>query len=297
MKKERKSRNKKISKSTRLTERQKSLQANQSFGNLKINFEVLSGICKMMEQSTQERKAFEKVLNWIGKSVEFSQASLFLLDKKKNEMEEVASVGKKVDLIDFVRFDSGMGISAWVAKEKRPILLPNLHRKRGGAGIRSFLAIPLILNGELFGVINFSHIGAHAFEPKDVKFLSLISVPVTLSLERMFYHSELERLQKDLQQAREHSRQLEEKITRMESMIPTPQLLESLNSKIKTPLSSIAENAQFLLNSFSTRQEGKSSRTGKSSDLEFKRGLKQIKNEVNQITRTTERLLKRNFIW
>lgn len=292
-----KKKNKKIAKFSRLTERQKLLHANQNLENLKIDFDVLTGICKMIEESTPERKVFERVLNLIGKSVEFSRASLFLLDKKKNQMEEVASVGKRVDLIDFVRFDAGIGLSAWVAKEKRPILLSNLHRKRRGRGIKSFVAIPLILNSRLSGVVNLGHISAHAFKPEDVKFLSLVSIPVALSLERMFYHSEQEGLQKDLQQAREYSKQLEEEITRMKSIIPTPQLLESLNQRIKTPLSSIAENAQFLLSSFSSRQEDKPRRLSKRTDVEFKRGLKQIKNEVNQITKTTERLLKRNVIW
>ena len=291
-----KSKTKRSARPIKFSKKQKSLYADWNLESTKSGFNVLTGICRMIEQSTGERKVFEGVLNLIGKSVEFSQASLFLLDKRKNQMEEVASVGRKVDLIDFVRFDSGMGISAWVAQEKRPILLSNLHRKRRGDRIKSFLAIPLILNGELFGVMNLSHIRAHAFEPEDVEFLSLISAPVTLSLERMFYHSELEGLRKDLQQAREHSKQLEEKIIRMESMIPTPQLLENLNSKIKTPLFSIAENAQFLLDSFSPRQDQKASRLSKNLDLEFKRGLKQIKNEVNQITRATERLLRRSFI-
>ena len=287
----------KVVRSSRLNQRQRALHANQSFEDPKIDFVVLADICKMIEQSTGERKIFERMLNLIGKSVEFSCASLFLLDKRRNQMEEVASVGKKVDLIDFVRFDAGIGFSAWVAKEKRPILLSNLHRKRGGKQIKSFLAIPLILNGELFGVMNLSHIRSHAFEPEDVRFLSLISVPVTLSLERMFYHSEQKKLQQELQQAGEYSRGLEEKLTRMESIIPTPQLLESLNQKIETPLSAIAENAQFLLNSFSTRKEEGSRRLSKKSDLEFKRGLKKIKSEVNQITKATERLLKRSFIW
>jgi transcriptional regulator with GAF, ATPase, and Fis domain len=291
-----KSKTKRSARPIKFSKKQKSLYADWNLESTKSGFNVLTGICRMIEQSTGERKVFEGVLNLIGKSVEFSQASLFLLDKRKNQMEEVASVGRKVDLIDFVRFDSGMGISAWVAQEKRPILLSNLHRKRRGDRIKSFLAIPLILNGELFGVMNLSHIRAHAFEPEDVEFLSLISAPVTLSLERMFYHSELEGLRKDLQQAREHSKQLEEKIIRMESMIPTPQLLENLNSKIKTPLFSIAENAQFLLDSFSPRQDQKACRLSKNLDLEFKRGLKQIKNEVNQITRATERLLRRSFI-
>jgi K+-sensing histidine kinase KdpD len=202
-----------------------------------------------------------------------------------------------VDLINFVRFDKGSGFSAWVAKEKRPILLSNLHRKRSGGTTRSFLAIPLILDGEVFGVLNLSHIRSHAFERADIEFLTLISVPVALSLERMFLHSELERLEGELQQEREQNVQLQDKVRQMESMIPTPQLLEGLNQKIRTPLASIAENAQFLLDSFPTRQKEKSPRASKSFNQEFKRGLKLIKSEVNQITRTTEKMLKRRLVW
>ena len=292
MMKRSKNKGKRIAKSSRFIKRQKLLHANQNLENQKIDFEVLTGICKMMEQSTKERRAFERMLNLIGKSVEFSLASLFLLNKKKNQMEEMASVGKRVDLIDFVRFDAGVGLSAWVAKVRRPILLSNLHRKRGGEVVKSFLAIPLILNGELFGVMNLSHIRAHAFQPEDVRLLTLISVPVALSLERTFYHSEIERLREELKLAEERSRELQE---RMESITPTPQLLESLNRKIKTPLSSIAQNAQFLLDSFSLQHDKKSQRTSKKPDLEFKRGLKEIRNEVNQITKATEKLLKWNF--
>lgn len=287
---------KKNSRSKRSIEKQRHLHTELSPENLKANFEVLTSICKMMEQSTGEKQVFERMLNLIGKSVEFSRASLFLLNKGDNQMEEVASVGKKVDLIDFVRFDAGLGLSAWVAKEKRPILLSNLRRKRSGEGIKSFLTIPLVLNGELFGVMNFGHIKAHAFEPEDVKFLTLASLPVTLSLERMSYHSKTEKLESELEQAREHATQLQMKISQMESVVPTPQLLENLNEKIKTPLSSIAENAEFLLNSFSLRLSEKSfSQSKKDFNLHFKRGLREIKSEVNQITQATEKLLKRSF--
>ncbi len=284
-------------KSSRSIGRRKPLYPNQNLDVLKTNFHVATGICKIIGQSTGGRELFENMLNLIGRSVEFSHASLFLLDRKENKMEEVASVGKKVDLIDFVRFDAGVGLSAWVAKEKRPILLSNLHRKRGGEKVKSFLAIPLILNDEVFGVMNLCHATAHAFEPEDVEFLKLISGPVVLSLERVFYHSEVKRLKEEIQRTREYSAGLEEKITRMEGMTPTPQLLESLKERINSPLSNIAENAQFLLDSFSPRQEQKLRRLSKSRDVEFKRGLKAIKSEINQITRTTERLLKKGADW
>ena len=270
--------------------------SNQDVDVLKTNLEVATGVCKMIGRSVRGREGFEGMLNLIGKSVEFSHASLFLLDREAGQMREVASVGKKVDLIDFVRFEAGAGLSSWVAKEKRPIVLSNLHRRRGGEKIKSFLAMPLILDREVFGVMNLCHVMAHAFEPHDVQFLTLISHPVALCLERAFYHSEVERLEGELAQARERSAELEEDIARVEQEIPTSQLLENMKQKITTPLGSVAENARFLLESFSTRQNQKSPKPNQRRDLKLRRGLREIKNEVNQITRATEKLLRRNLV-
>lgn len=291
-----KRRNKKASRSHRVVKDRKSSPTSLSPENLKTNFEVLAGICKMLEQCTGEKQVFIRMLNLMGKSVEFSRASLFLLNKSNNQMDEVASVGKKVDLIDFVRFDAGLGLSAWVAKEKRPILLSNLRRRRSGDGIRSFLTVPLLLNGELFGVMNFGHIRAQAFEQEDVNFLTVASIPITLSLERTFNLLEKERLTRELKQAFAHVQQLQEKLIQMEREIPTPKLLENLKGKIKAPLLCIEENAEFLLNCFSPKPNNKSSpQLRKNFNLQFKRGLKEIKNEANVIAKATEKLLKRSY--
>jgi transcriptional regulator with GAF, ATPase, and Fis domain len=275
--------------------RRKPIQPERKLEKATADLAVLGGVCGMMSQSIGETRIFEKMLNLIGKSVEFSRASLFLLDKTSNRMQEVASVGRTVDLIDFVRFDAGSGLSAWVAKEKRPVLLSSLHRRRGGETMKSFLAVPLTLNDELFGVMNLGHIRAHAFEPSDVEFLQLVSAPISLSLERMHYHRQLERLESEIRQAREHSSQLEEEMAKLRRMIPSSQLLENLNQKIKSPLAEIADNAQFLLETFSPRQEDRKGGSKGKAASDFKRGLRQIRNEAHQVTRTTERLLRRSL--
>jgi nitrogen-specific signal transduction histidine kinase len=144
--------------------------------------------------------------------------------------------------------------------------------------------------------MNLGHIRAHAFEAGDVELLCLVSAPITLGLERMHYHSEADRLHAEVEQAGQHCSRLEEELAQLRSAVPTAQLLESLNQRIKIPLSDIAENAQFLLDSFAPRQEEKTSRSGRRSKVEIKRGLREIRNEANQITRATERLLKRSLV-
>lgn len=241
-----------------------------------------------------EKKTCEKILKLIGKSIEYSSASLFWLDKRKKQIEELASVGKRVDLIDFVKFNVGSGFSAWVAMEKRPILLSTLHRRRFKNGIRSFLSVPLTLREELFGVINLSHIKPNAFGPKDLEFLTLVSSPIALGLERMFCYSEMEKKQKELEETRSHLRELQNELLKNEKRVPFSQLLGLLERKIKSPSSTIAENAQFLLKSISFRNEQRSTHSIKSFDRKLKRRLREITTEANQISKATEKLLKMN---
>jgi transcriptional regulator with GAF, ATPase, and Fis domain len=262
---------------------------------LKFNLEALTGICRVLGQSAGESHTFERILNLIGKAVEFSRASLFILNKRKQQMEEIASIGGKIDLIESIRFDAGPGLSAWVAGEKRPILLSNLQRKKGGDAVRSFLTVPCLLNGELFGVMNFGHIKAYAFDREDVEFLALASLPVTLCLERMHYYSEIRRLENELNQVKEENREFLNKVSQLQSAIPTNQFLENLNEKIKTPLTSIAGNAEFLLNSFSSHPTHRTPlQNQREIKAQFKRGLREIKSEVNQIAKMTEKLLRKS---
>jgi transcriptional regulator with GAF, ATPase, and Fis domain len=271
---------------------QRSLHSTYTLEDLETSFGVLCEVCRLVRESSLEKNTCERILKLLGKSIEYSGASLFLLDKRKNQIEEVASVGKKVDLIDFVKFNIGSGFSAWVAMEKRPILLSNLHRRRFQNGIRSFLSVPLTLREELFGVINLSHIKPSAFGPKELKFLTEISSPIALGLERMFYYSEMEKREKELEETKSYLKELQNELLKNESKVPFSQLLGRLDQKIKNPLSAIAENAQFLLKSMTSRNEQKSAHSIKRFDQKLKRTLREITTDVNQITKATEKLLK-----
>jgi transcriptional regulator with GAF, ATPase, and Fis domain len=270
----------------------RSLSCSGSSEELKSDFQVLSEICRLIREASLEKKTCENILRLVGKSVEYSSASLFWLDKRENQIEELSSVGKKVDLIDFVKFNTGSGFSAWVAMEKRPILLSNLHRKRFKNGIRSFLSIPLTLGDQLLGVMNFSHIKANAFGPKDLKFLASVSGPISLGLERMFHYSEMEKREKELEETRSYLREIQSELLKNEKRVTLSQILGHLDRKIKSPLSGIAENAQFLLKSMSSQDELGLTSSVKCLNQKFKRRLREITTEANQISKATEKLLK-----
>lgn len=261
---------------------------------LETDFLVLSELCRLIREVSLDDKTCESILKLVAKSVEYSSASLFRLDKTENQIEELASVGKKVDLIDFVKFNTGSGFSAWVAMQKRPILLPNLHRKRFKNGIRSFLSIPLNLGAELLGVINLSHIKPNAFGPKELQFLTSVSGPIALGLERTFCHFEMEKRRKELEQTRSDLREIQNELSKSEKRAALSQILGYLDLKVKNPLSGIAENAEFLLKSISSKSGPKSALALKSFNQKFKKRLREITTEANQISKATEKLLRMN---
>ncbi len=259
---------------------------------LETDFEVLSQVCRLIKEASLEKRTCEAILKLVGKSVEYSSASLFWLDKRENQIEELASVGKKVDLIDFVKFNTGSGFSAWVATERRPILLSNLHRKRFKNGIRSFLSMPLTLKEKLLGVINLSHIKPNAFGPKELEFLSSVSGPIALGLERMSHYSEMENRDKQLEQTTSHLKEIQRELLKNEKKVSLSEILGQLDRKVKSPLAGIAENAEFLLRTISSHKQPRTTPSIKSFNQKFRIKLKEITSEANQISKATEKILK-----
>ena len=64
---------------------------------------VLSEMSNLVGTSLRDDKIFEKMLKLLGKCVEYTSASLFLIDRESGQLDNVAYVGKRVDLIDFVK--------------------------------------------------------------------------------------------------------------------------------------------------------------------------------------------------
>ncbi|MCJ7507305.1 MAG: GAF domain-containing protein, partial [candidate division Zixibacteria bacterium] len=225
---------------------------------------------------------FEKMLKLMGRCVEYSSASLFLVNRQSGQLDNVAYVGKRVDLIDFVKFDMGQGFSAYVAKEKRPIFISHLHRKSHNSknSIHSFVSIPLMIKNELVGVLNLSHIRDDAYTKSDLDFLTIFAGQVSIFIERMLYQSELDKKDKELEKAQNLLRETRERSVDTEKLSAISQVATSINHEINNPLAVIAGNTQYLL------------MTMKNVSPNVKKRLKAIDNEVNQISQVTRKLLK-----
>ena len=113
------------------------------------------------EQEIELRRLVELVRE----SVEYDWISCFKVDLFSGELSEVALQEKGFNLIESIRFDAGNGLSAWVAKQQRPVLLSAVHKSQRFRSnpVKSFICCPVIRNGETIGVLNLGHSRVNAY--------------------------------------------------------------------------------------------------------------------------------------
>ncbi len=117
---------------------------------------------------------YKKVLMDIKDNVDFNSANLLLVNKEAEKLENAAQYGNNCNLIRTMNFKMGFGLSAWLAQKKRVVCLPDIHRgaRHIHNPIRSFVAIPIMYNEVVIGMINLAHIKPNAFGPEQVKVLT-----------------------------------------------------------------------------------------------------------------------------
>jgi diguanylate cyclase (GGDEF)-like protein len=157
--------------------------------------EALIQLSAVLHSNADDREVCQKALDILQKVIPFESGTVFLFDNEDARLDPVAIKGQRVDLIDRVQFDLGLGLSAWVAKKKKPILITELARghRPGEPDICSFVSNPMIVQGELVGVINLSHPEARKFDEDDLRLLRLFGGQLVSALERTLHRREVKR--------------------------------------------------------------------------------------------------------
>lgn len=153
-------------------------------------------------QETREGEGvFERILDSIAEVSDYETCTIFVLDRETGELTVRATRGEVVNPIDDVAFAMGRGISAWVAHEKRPIVVADLRsdpRLRPllteDIEARSFASIPLLSGRRIVGVINISHTKPNRFTQRELEILGIIASQAAVSIEKSLAYENLELL-------------------------------------------------------------------------------------------------------
>lgn len=239
---------------------------------------ILSEISNVVQQAQASKESLEEILKHLGKIVDYRSASIYLVSADRGKLQEACTIGRKVDLINFVSFEMGSGISAWVAKHKRPIVLNNLRKSKGGTHTKSFLSVPMIFEKEIIGVINLAHDESGSFSHCDADIVAIAASMIALLVERMGNCETIARLKSELESLSCVLKSIKERASQAEKTQTASDLAASLNQKINNPLAIISGNAQFLM------------MTMKNSSSSVLKRLKAIDREASNILLATQKL-------
>ena len=132
-------------------------------------------------------------------------AAVLLLDERTNELVATAAKGIEEEVESGVRIPVGRGFAGKIAFERAPVVIervdhqnvmnPILHEK----GIISLLGVPLLVRGQVLGVLHVGSLTYRRFTEPDVQLLQMVAERVALGLSVRLYEHE-RRLTEALQQ-------------------------------------------------------------------------------------------------
>jgi signal transduction histidine kinase len=115
--------------------------------------------------------------------------AILLLDEETNELVARAALGIEEEVEQGVRIPVGSGFAGRIAADKEPVILddvdhadvmnPILHEK----GIKSMLGVPLVVEGEVLGVLHVGSLVYRSFQPEEVELLQLVGDRAALAIE------------------------------------------------------------------------------------------------------------------
>jgi len=142
--------------------------------------------------------------------------SLMLTIPETNELEFKIVLGPKSEEVKPFRLPIGKGISGWVAKTGKPVLIPDAYAddrfdpsfdKRSGFRTRSMLCVPMVYKTKIIGVMTvINRMDQFSFTENDQVLLTIFASQAALAIENaklLLEAIENERLQKELQVAAE----------------------------------------------------------------------------------------------
>ncbi len=210
---------------------------------------VLLELTSLLQASTAEQQSLRPVLDLVARIIPYESATLYLLDDESGELVQDEMVGDTpVNLIDVVRFDMGFGLSAWIAQQRRPIILPVLGRRRNvdAHRVQSYVGLPLVVEDELLGVMNFGHSTSGAFHELEETPLRLLAGQLAQLIHNMHLVRDLRTSNAVLAQRNRQLRDMQGRLVESERLKAVGELIATMNHEINNPLTIINGSAELL---------------------------------------------------
>lgn len=135
----------------------------------------------------------------IDKAIEVTNASsgsIMLCDRKEGILIIRSARGLSAEAMKNTRLKIGEGVTGWVAREGKGLIVPDVTKderyRSVNEKVKSELAVPMLLESDVIGVINVDHYELNAFTCWDMETLSTLASAAVVALRNAELFEKLE---------------------------------------------------------------------------------------------------------
>jgi serine phosphatase RsbU (regulator of sigma subunit)/anti-sigma regulatory factor (Ser/Thr protein kinase) len=133
-----------------------------------------------------------ELLDRVTDLLEADTAAVLLVEEGGRTLAARAAKGLEEEVERGFRLPVGRGFAGRVAFTREPIVIEDLHDSAiqpvnplfAEKGVRSLLGVPLVVEGEVIGVLHVGTLTPRQFQERDIELLQLVANRVALSIER-----------------------------------------------------------------------------------------------------------------
>ncbi len=156
--------------------------------------ELLNQVGHVIHSTLDAQEALQLILREAVRLMRAASGSVVLVNPTSRYVEIHASYGLPPELAD-CRLPVGVGITGWVARTGQPARVGDVTRDpryvRLRAEVRSELAVPLLLNNEVRGVLNVDADRIDAFTPEDQALLQELALQAARVIQNTWLYEQL----------------------------------------------------------------------------------------------------------
>ncbi len=165
---------------------------------------VLLEIAKTVGSTLDSEELFSIILEKSTQFLQAEQGSLMLLDEDRSELTVKAMKGLNKKIVELMKIRPGEGISGKVLSTGSPLMVADIDAddriaqdKRPRYKTKSFISIPLKLDGRTIGVLNIADkITGEVFSEEDLQLLISIGAYASVAIERSRFYQKNEELKR-----------------------------------------------------------------------------------------------------
>jgi len=156
--------------------------------------ELLNQVGHVLHSTLDAQEALQLILREAVRLMRASSGSVVLVNPTSRFLEIQAALGLPPDLADF-KLPIGVGITGWVARTGKPARVGDVTRDPRYVAVRpgvcSELAVPLLLNNEVRGVLNVDSERADAFTADDQSLLEELALQAARVIQNTWLYEQL----------------------------------------------------------------------------------------------------------